>query len=104
MDNNRFFIISALAAALALAQTQQDIDNYPDWAQTMVKEGYSWEPHTTKTADGWTLTLFRLTGKIVDGEKKSLVTHDVPVLVQHGFGMDALMWAQWNVGDTVWPL
>ena len=71
----------------------------------MDQEGYTWEPHTTKTADGWTLTLFRITGKIVDGETKSLVTHEVPILVQHGFGMDALMWANWKLDDdTVWPL
>ena len=59
--------------------------------------GYDWESYTTKTSDGWTLTLFRITGKIVDGKVKKLVTVDTPVLVLHGMGMDALAWAEWSM-------
>ena len=84
---------AALAVTASATPTQAEIDKYPEWAAIMTTEGYDWEAHTTKTGDGWTLTLFRITGKIVDGQAKSLVTHPVPVLVQHGMGMDAQMWA-----------
>ena len=87
---SKLFLSAALAVTAAAAPSQAEIDAYPEWAATMDTEGYDWESHTTKTADGWTLTLFRITGKIEDGQAKSLVTQDVPVLVQHGFGMDAL--------------
>ena len=78
---SKLFLCAALAVTAAATPTQTEIDTYPEWAAIMTKEGYDWESHTTKTADGWTLTLFRITGKIEDGEAKSLVTEDVPVLI-----------------------
>ena len=106
---SKLFLSAALAVTAAATPTQTEIDTYPEWAAIMTKEGYDWESHTTKTADGWTLTLFRITGKIEGGEAKSLVTEDVPVLIQHGFGMDARTWAEWGTleGDpatAVWAL
>ena len=105
---SRLFLGAALAVTAAATPSQAEIDAYPEWAATMTTQGYDWESHTTKTADGWTLTLFRVTGKIVDGEVKNLVTHDVPVLLQHGMGMDARTWAEWGWQDdpttAAWPL
>ena len=70
----------------------------------MNKEGFTWKPYTVKTTDGWNLTLFRLTGRIKNVGQKQTVNHDIPVLIQHGSGMDAQTWAEWNIGETVWPL
>ena len=39
-------------------------EKYADWAELMERFGYSWEPHTVVTDDGWSLTVFRITGKI----------------------------------------
>ena len=80
---------AALAATVAIAQTAEETAKYPGWAAVMTKEGYTWKPYTVETTDGWTLTLFRLTGHVgkestakhpIYNAKK----HDTPVLVQHG--------------------
>ena len=93
---SRLFLAAALAVTAAATPTQAEIDAYPEWAAIMATEGYDWLSYTTKTSDGWTLTLFRITGKIVDGEIKNLVTHDTPLLLQHGMGMDACNWVEWG--------
>ena len=54
--------------------------------------------------------MFRITGRThEDGSHTE--RHSTPVLVQHGWSMDALVWAEWNDeggegegGATVWPL
>ena len=52
----------------------------------MEKEGYSWEPYEVETEDGWTLTLFRITGHAdSSGEATHREhMHAAPVLVTHG--------------------
>ena len=47
--------------------------------------GQDWEMYHVDTEDGWTLTLFRLTGYEVDPSKG-------PILIVHGAGMDAHSW------------
>ena len=49
--------------------------------------------------------MFRITGRThEDGNHTE--RKPIPVLVQHGWSMDALVWADWNkdTGETVWPL
>ena len=78
---NKALMIAALAAISVIAQTPDEKAKYPGWAAVMSKEGYTWKPYTVETADGWTLTLYRLTGRV---GKESSTKHATPVLVQHG--------------------
>ena len=54
----------------------------------MAFEGYSWEPYTVSTLDGWTLSMFRITGKLdAEGKKTSVLNDETdPVIVMHGGG------------------
>ena len=77
----KILISAILAITVAAIPNKDELEKYPQWAAIMKTLGYDWESYTTKTADGWMLTLFRITGKIVDGKFKKLVTDDNPVLV-----------------------
>ena len=56
---------------------------------------YTWEPYTVETEDGWTLSMFRVTGKNDDTGKKITEVDEgkFPVIVWHGGTQDALKWA-----------
>ena len=58
----RTFTVSAIIAVTINATYYEDKANYPRWADAMEYEGYTWEPYTTKTEDGWHLALLRITG------------------------------------------
>lgn len=47
---------------------------------------YTWEPYTVETEDGWTLSMFRVTGKNDDTGKKITEVDEgkFPVIVWHG--------------------
>ena len=52
--------------------------------------GVTWEPIKVKNENGWTLTMFHLTGKVDTGPTK---TADRPsVIFQHGMGGDGTEW------------
>ena len=53
--------------------------------------GYDYELYEVETDDDWTLTLFRITGKIGSKEKK-VRSDKPPVFFMHGLGMDASNW------------
>ena len=53
---------AALLSAVALAQTQAEIDAYPNYASQFAKHGITWETTKVKTDDGWTLTMWHITG------------------------------------------
>ena len=89
---SRLIAAAALAVATANAQTDYDREQYPSFASIMDKEGYTWEPHTVETEDGWYLTLFRITGR-TDGRVEHDGRHHAPVLITHGISMDAGVWA-----------
>ena len=69
----------------------------------MDKEGYTWQPYEVETEDGWTLTLFRITGRVGEDAENGH-WNSTPVLITHGLGMDAVNWAESNGLGTVWPL
>ena len=71
----------------------------------MDKAGYTWEPYKVETEDGWYLTLFHITGRI-DGRVEHDGRHHAPLLINHGFTMDALIWAGsiYPDGSVTWPL
>ena len=45
----------------AVAQSQEDRDKYPKWAEACDRFGYEWEPHVAEPDDGWFVTVFRIT-------------------------------------------
>ena len=53
---------AALLLAGALAQTQEELDAYPDYAYQMDLISATWEAVKVKTDDGYTLTMFHITG------------------------------------------
>ena len=68
-------------------------ERYTEFRAVMQVHGYAWEAFKVPTEDGYTLTTFRVTGKVQ--EDGSVVTRDPtepPVLVQHGLGSDAATW------------
>ena len=102
---SKLLISAALAAVSANAQSDYDKQKYADFSDVMDQHGYSWQPYETETEDGWTLTMFRITGRTHE-ESHQTERHPIPVLMQHGWSMDAKVWADWNGegGETVWPL
>ena len=85
------FTVSAIIAA-AINATPEDKANYPRWADALEYEGYTWEPYTTVTEDGWHLSLLRITGRTNDNS--NVEKHSTPVLVTHGLGMSATSWIE----------
>ena len=81
---------ASLLCSTSLAQSQEVKDAYPLIAGPLEKMGVTWEPIKVKTENGWTLTMFHLTGKVDTGPTK---TADRPSLIfQHGMGGDASEW------------
>ena len=71
----------------------------------MKKWGYDWCPHKVITDDGWTLTIFRVTGRF----GKSYATKPenswrMPVFAQHGAYDSAAGWAGSGIFDPTLPL
>ena len=79
---------AVLLATACSAQTQADIEAYPDYAEQFAIEGITWEPVKVKTEDGWTLTVFHITG---DADGPYQVTKP-SVVMQHGMGGSGILW------------
>ena len=56
---------------------------YPDYTEPFAKYNLTWEPLKIKTEDGWTLTVFHITG---DTETGPFEITKPPLLMQHGMG------------------
>ena len=78
----------ALLFAGVLAQTQEEKDAYPDYTALFDKKGMTWEPIKIKTDDGYTLTMFHITGNL-DGPFE--ITKPA-VIMQHGMGGNGAGW------------
>ena len=96
--------LASLFASLAVAQTELEIELYPEFAKDMLHWGYKWEAFTLTTDDSYKLTTFRIT------ERKG---HEVvpdpdlnPVVLMHGLGCDATSWVDpsWEPFDLPLPL
>jgi len=79
---SRFGTALALLTVNVLAQTQAELDAYPDYAGEFAKHDMTWESIKVHTEDGYTLTMFHVTGN-KDGPIK--VTKPA-VIMQHGMG------------------
>ena len=86
---SRTMMSAAVLAAVACAQTQEDIDMYPNYAEPFAKYNLTWEPIKIKTEAGWTLTMFHITGDKTTGDFE--ITK-VPLLMQHGMGGNGTEW------------
>jgi len=78
-------ISAAILGAVALAQTQEQREQYPTFTTMFDKYGVTWEPVMVKTEDGWNLNVLHPTG---DANGPWTFTKSSVVFV-HGMGGDA---------------
>ncbi len=71
------------------AQTDAEKLAYPDYTVEFDKWGYTWEPIKLHTEDGYTLTMFHITGTVDNGPID--ITKNA-VILQHGMGGSANGW------------
>ena len=89
------------AAALVKAQTPEDIENYPDYAEKFAEGpngGVTWEPIKIKNDLGYTLTMFHMTGTVDNGPFN--VTKNA-VIMQHPLGSTGINWLNGLNPNTV---
>ena len=55
-------LATALLSTAVLGQTPEERAAYPEYTAQFDKHGITWEPIKVKTDDGWTLTIFHITG------------------------------------------
>ena len=67
-------------------QTQAELTTYPEFADVMSTWEYIWEAFEVVTDDGWTLTLFHVTGTTEDGYFSESDDNHVPLLFLHDQG------------------
>ena len=80
---------TAMLMAGTQAQTQEEIDAYPEYAAGFANINLTWESFKIKTEDGFTLTVFHVTGSTLTGPYE--ITKNAVVL-QHGMGGSGLSW------------
>lgn len=66
-----------------------DPNDYPEFKEVCEKWGYKFLPYEANTEDGWTLTLFRITGKVGGQARPTVRENEKPILIQHGMYTDA---------------
>ena len=67
----------------AKAQTQEEIEAYPNYAEKFANQKLTWESVKVHTDNGYTLTAFHVTGSTETGP----FVPDKPVVIcQHGMG------------------
>ena len=81
-------ICAAALFASTQAQTQEEIEAYPEFATNFAKWDITWETIPVHTDDGYTLTMWHITGT-TDGPFG--ITKPA-VLFQHGMGGSAEVW------------
>ena len=89
-------IIAAALAAVAFAQTTAEVEMYPDYASPFAQFNLTWETMKVKTEDGWTLTMFHITGDTTTGPFE--ITKPA-LLMQHAMGSSGLEWMM-HIGDN----
>ena len=91
--------IAFCAAALCgttLAQTLEEKLAYPNYAINFEKYGMTWESMKVQTDDGYTLTMFHITGTTDGG---NIAITKPAVIFQHGMGGSAINWTTVSYGD-----
>ena len=82
-------IVAATLFAGIQAQTTAEIEAYPEFATNFAKYNITWETIPVHTEDGYTLTMWHLTGTTDGGAFQ--ITKPA-VLFQHGMGGSAEVW------------
>ena len=82
-------VIAAALAAVACAQTTAELESYPNYASPFANFNLTWESIKVKTDDGWTLTVFHITGDTNTGPFE--ITKPA-VLMQHAMGTSGVEW------------
>ena len=90
-------IIAAVLAALTHAQTEADILSFPNYASDFDSWNVTWEAVKVKTEDGWTLTVFHITG---DKDTGPFEITKPPLLMQHGMGGNGTEWTTGAINDN----
>jgi hypothetical protein len=75
--------------SLVNGQTAEEEARYPLFAAQMKEWGYTWDPLTVTTEDGYILTTFHVTGKV--GHEITKKEYP-PVMLMHGLACDATSW------------
>ena len=89
MYSNMLITLGLLCTSMAKAQSQEDKDTYPDYADAFARYNVTWEPIKVQTEDGYTLTMFHITGNSETGPYE--ITKNA-VLMQHGMGGSGMSW------------
>lgn len=87
----RTCMISALLGAIC--QGKQTYERFEVFMET---QGYTWEPMTVTTSDGYILTTFHVTGTKEGGQFTPTMP---PVLINHGDNADGTSWISDNAGS-----
>ena len=82
-------ISAAALFASTQAQTQAEVEAYPEFATNFGKWGITWETIPVHTENGYTLTMWHITGTTDGGPIE--ITKPA-VLFQHGMGGSAEVW------------
>ena len=108
--NNSLFQVAAFAAlglltlenlGVEASSSRRDRRDYPDIYEAMrdLGDDLFWRSYDLTTADGYELTMFRLTGL----RKRKTVPNQwihAPILLLHGLTSDAYTWFDNSRGDT----
>ena len=88
---------TAMLMAGTQAQTQEEIDAYPEYAAGFANTNLTWESFKLKTEDGYTLTVFHVTGSTLTGPYE--ISKNA-VILQHGMGGSGEGWLYQLRGKT----
>jgi len=89
MNSNLSTALLALLFTGAQAQSAQEITDYPEYAAGFSNLGLTWETAKVNTLDGYTMTVFHVTGSTTTGPFE--ITKNALIL-QHGMGGSGEGW------------
>ena len=79
----------AALAALASAQTDKEMEDYPRMAELMAAQNLTWTSEEVVSEDGYHLSMFRITGSTVTGPYE--ITKP-PILAMHPMLTNSQYW------------
>ena len=93
----RFSLALSALASLALAQTDEQKYEYSQFTAAIGIYNYTWEPIDVHTDDGYTLTMFHVTGKNSLDDQGNETTVQIestngPILIQPSMGLESFDW------------
>ena len=90
------FAAAAMMVAGALARPDEEARaTVAEWDTYVTDLGYDYDMYTVTTSDNWELSMFRILPKT----GTTMLTDQVPILLQHSSMMDSLSWLQAQPDD-----